>query len=340
MDGDIWGSILLLILLSIGAAYCASSEIAYASLDLFKAERQADKGNKRAKKAIYISENFDKALTTILILNNITHIAFASIATAMATRLWGVASVAWVTLASTIYVFFFTEMLPKSYAKGSFDFALRLAPSLKFFMDVLTPISAFFTLISTWVDKFFKLEETPDITEEEFYSIVQTINEEAVLEEEKRNLLNSSIAFGKLHVSDCYQPLENLDSINVDATNDEIFRQVKESPYSRLPVYEGKPDHIIGILRVRHFLKDYIKGKDIHLRDLLTTPTKASFDMEIDELFKKMSLERNHIAVVVDSEGRTRGIITLEDILEELVGDIWDENDEGQLNLEDKGRIG
>lgn len=328
MDGDSWGDIFLLIIFLLSAAYFASSEISFASLDTFRAKSLADKGDKKAKKALFIVDNFDKALTTILIGNNVTHIGFSAVATAMATDLWGVRAVPVVTLVTTVVVFFFSEMLPKSYANGAFSYAMRVAPSLKGLMTIFTPLSFFFTKISNFIGRVLKTEKAPEITEDEFYTIVETVKEEGVIEDEKMTLLNSSIAFDKLVVQEAYQPIENLDSIDINASDKEIFEQVKASSFSRLPVYENSKDNIIGVLRAKYFLKDYILNQKVDVRSIMIKPTIAEFSMPVDNLLRKMSNERNHIAIVKDDEKRIRGIITLEDIIEELVGEIWDENDE------------
>lgn len=331
MDGDSGSRLILLIFLLLGAGYCASAEISFASLDTFKAQELADKGDKRAKKALYIVKHFDTALITILIGNNITHIAFASVATALATSLWGIGAVALITFISTIIVFFFSEMLPKTYANGSFNFALAIAPSLYFLMKLFTPLNYVFSLISGLVKRLVVKEGEEEFTEEEFFSIIQTLNKEKNIAEEKKQLLNSAIAFDNLQVRDCYQPLERVQMIDLASSSDEVFRLIKESHYSRFPVYSGDSQNIVGILRAKNFLRKYILNKEVSLREQLRKPLKVDFNIHIDDLLELMSSSRNHIALVFDERQRLRGIITLEDILEELVGEIWDEDDESLM---------
>lgn len=339
MDGDSGSRLILLIFLLLGAGYCASAEISFASLDIFKAEELANKGDKRAKKALYIVEHFDTALITILIGNNITHIAFASVATALATSLWGLGAVAVVTFLSTIIVFFFSEMLPKTYANGSFKFALAIAPSLYFLMKIFTPLNYVFSLISGFVKRLVVKEGQEEFTEEEFLSIIQTLNKEKNIAEEKKKLLNSAIAFDNLRVRDCYQPLERVQMINLESSQKEIFQLIKESHYSRFPVYQGDKENIVGILRAKGFLRNYIPNKQISTRKHLRKPLKVDFDVYIDELLERMSTTRNHIALVFDERQRLRGIITLEDILEELVGEIWDEDDAAMLRAQKLSKL-
>ena len=327
MDPDSWGDIFTLILCLAGAAYCASAEIAFASLDLFRLQELVDDGDKRAVKAKYVVDHFDRALVTILIGNNITHIAFASVATAIAVDLFGLGAVAIVTLVSTLVVFFFSELLPKSYANGSFNYALTIAPSLYVLMQIFRPLSFVFSRVSEAISRLFKGTTEPDISEEEFLSIVKSVTEEGSLGEQKERLLNSALAFDKLLVQEAYQPLEKLDSINIDDPLESIFHHIKSSSYSRLPVYQGKANHIIGVINAKTFLKAYIAGDHINVRQQMYEPHKVPFDMPIDKLLTQMSSQRSHLCLVVDDLGRTRGIITLEDILEELVGEIWDETD-------------
>lgn len=327
MDPDSWGDIVTLIVCLAGAAYCASAEITFASLDLFRLQELVDAGHKRALKAQYVVDNFDRALVTILIGNNISHIAFASVATAMAVDLFGLGAVALVTLLATLLVFFFSELLPKSYANGAFNYALAIAPSLYWLMQIFRPLSFIFSGISEFISRLFKGKQEPDISEEEFRNIVKTVTAEGSLGEQKERLLNSALAFDDLLVQDAYQPLEKLDAINIDDPLKTIFQHVKSSNYSRLPVYQGKENHIIGIINAKSFLKSYIKGEHINLRELMYEPRKVPFNMPIDKLLRQMSSHRAHLCLVVDDQGRTRGIITLEDILEELVGEIWDETD-------------
>ncbi len=340
MDGDSWSLVLLLLLL-LGAAYCASSEIAYASLDLFKTKKLAEQGNRKAKNALYIANNFDQALTTILIGNNITHIGFASVATALATRAWGVKYVPLVTLLSTIIVFFFSEMLPKAYAKGSFNHAMRVSTSLRMMMRLFAPLNYGFSKISALISKLLKSEKEPDITEEDFLSLVETVKQEGVLSEQKQQLFSSAIDFDYLTVKDAYQAIENLDMVDLNASIEEIHETVKESKFSRLPIYDGARDNIVGLLSAKSFLKSYICGEPIDIREMQGNLLSTDFDMPLDELLQIMSNGRNHLCIVKDDMGRVRGIISLEDILEELVGEIWDENDlaDGAENIAEEGGL-
>lgn len=335
-DPGSWTTFLILPLCLLGAAYFAATEISYSSLDTFKAEQLAKDGNRRAGQVLQITQHFDRALNTILIGNNIAHIAFASVATDIAIRYWGVASVPWVTLVTTLIVFFFSELLPKLYGKNSFAYALAVAPSLQVLMTIFSPVSYVFSRISHGIEKALgKLmpgsrSTENHYTEEEFYSLIRTANAESTLTQQKQELLNSAIVFDNIPVEAAYQPLDSLDMIDFDASFDEWVDQVKASSYSRLPVYRKSRGNIVGVLRVKKFLKNYLQGREFHVKDVMSRVAYTTFSTPIDDVLRKMSREKNHFNVVKDDTGRVRGIITLEDILEELVGEIYDENDRQQ----------
>jgi len=327
MDGDSWIQIILLVSLVLGAAYCASSEIAYASLNKIRAKNYAENGDKRAQRAIYITENFDKALTTILVGNNITHIGFAALATMISTNKWGVESVKYTTIVSTILIFLLSEMIPKSYGKSNFKFALAVSGSLSALMKIFTPITWFFTAIARLVSKLFPVKDEPEINEEEFYEIMKTVEEEGVLDKEKQELVHSALDFDITTAGDIYTPREKVVAININSTQEEIMKIIKNQKFSRLPVYRGDLDNIIGILQTREFLKNYIRHDAFDVKGLLLKPHFVKKDVPIDELLRDMSNKKLHISIVVDDNGKTLGIVTVEDILEELVGEIWDEGD-------------
>jgi len=328
MDGDSWIQIILLVLLILGAAYCAASEIAYASINKIRVKNYADNGDKRAKTAMYISNNFDQALTTILIGNNLTHIGFASLATLISTQLWGIESVKYTTIVSTVVVFLISEMIPKSYAKtNSVKFALVVSGSLLALMKIFSPVASLFTFISRGLSKFFPEEQEPAITEEEFYDIIKTVQEEGVLDRGKQELVHSALDFDVITVGDIFTAREDIVALDIDSTKEEILDKIKTQKYSRLPVYKGNIDNIIGILQTRKFLKRYIIHDIFDVQSLLLEPHFVSKKAPVDDLLKEMSSKKLHMSIVIDDCQKALGIVTVEDILEELVGEIWDEDD-------------
>lgn len=329
MDGGSSTLFILLFIFLAGAAYCASSEIAFASVNKIRLKNYAENGDKRAINAMYITVNFNKALTTLLIGNNITHIAFASVATLLSTRLWGVESVKYTTIVSTFVVFLFSEMIPKSFGKAnSTRIALAVSGSLRALMKILAPVAYFFTYISNCVSKLFPVKDSePFMTEEELYDIIETANEEGVLDEDQHELVHSALDFDDITVGDIFTARKDIVALDINSSQEEILAIIKKYKYSRIPMYKDSLDNIVGILPVRKFLKAYIKNQTIDLKDMLLKPHYTMCNMPIDNVLREMSGKKIHMSIVVDDNSKTLGIVTVEDILEELVGDIWDEDD-------------
>ncbi|NLL35278.1 MAG: HlyC/CorC family transporter [Clostridiales bacterium] len=329
MDSDGWLRILTLVLLTLGAAYCASSETSFAAMNRVRIQNLADNGDKRAKLALRISDNFEKTITTLLIGNNITHIAFASLVTLISTELWGVKSVKYMTILSTVYVFLFSEMIPKSFAKANSEkFALAISRSLYFVMRLLTPVSFLFMYIAKFVTRLFPENDEPEISKEEFLDIMETVEEEGILGE-KQELVRSALSFDEKTVGDVFTPIDKVVSINVLSTKEQILETAKSVKFSRLPVYDGEPDNIIGIIHVRDFLKKILREKDseLDINSLLLEAHHTVCGAYISDLLHDMSTKKIHMSMVVDVTEKIIGLITIEDILEELVGEIWDEDD-------------
>ena len=332
--------IVLFVVFVVLGAYFGGSESAFSAMNKIRIKAKADDGDKRAKSAVYISNNFDKALTTLLIGNNITHIAAASVATLIATRLFGTSAevTLWCTVISTLIVFLFSEMIPKSFANDrSETSALLAAKSLRFLMKILTPLSAFFTLISSGVTKlinhFVKRKEEPSMTEEELYQIIDTIEEEGVVNEEQGDMLKSALDFSQTVAQDVMTMRGDIYAIDFSLSNEEILAIVRETKFTRLPVYEESIDHIIGVLHMRVFLRAYLKNPNVDIRTLLLPTFFVSPTAQIDELLSEMRQHKLYLAVVADEDKKTMGLVTIEDFLEELVGEIWDEDDEVDENF-------
>lgn len=333
-ENGIVGLTLLFILFVIGGGFFGGAESAYSAMNKIRAKAKADDGDKRAKKAMYISAHFDKALTTLLIGNNITHIAAASVATLIATRLFGNTDtvVLWCTIISTLIVFLFSEMIPKSFANDRCDsMSMFVASPVRFLMKLLTPLVAFFTMISrgftALIEKFVKHEKAPSITEDELYDIIDTIEKEGVMDEEQGDLFKSALDFSGTRARDVMTVRKDIVAINAADSNAAILEQIKSTNHSRLPVYDGDPDHIIGTLPIRSFIRAYLKNPDVRMRSLLIPPYFIKPDALIDDLLTEMRQHKFYLGVVRDENRHTVGIITIEDFLEELVGEIWDEDD-------------
>ena len=311
------------------AAYCALAETAFASASRPKLKVAAEAGNKKAQDALAITDCFDKAITTILICTNIVHLSVASLVTVTVTKKWGLNAVSLSTIITTMVVFFAGEMLPKSIAKKYAEpMALFCAGSLKVLMTIFSPLAMLLTAIGEHVSKAVKGEPELSVTEDELYDIIEDMTEEGALDEEQGDLISSALQFGDLTVESVLTPRVDIVALNVESHLEEILSVVRSCNHSRLPVYEGTVDHIIGILQIRKFIKSYLhKQGEINLRSLTDEPMFVHQSTSLDSVFPQMARNRQSMAVVTDNYGGTLGLITIEDMLEELVGEIWDEDD-------------
>lgn len=324
-------SCILYIFFLLCSAYCAGAETAFTAVSKVRLRTMADKGNKRAKKALWVCDRFDKTLTTILIGNNIFHAACASLSALLVLRQFQEEFVVYGTLITTLVVYLFAEMIPKSLAKArSEEIALLFAGSMVFFVKLLTPVSALFSGISALLSRFFASGDTHTVTEEDLISIIETIEDEGVLEPEQQELLNSAMEFREKKAADVMIPIADVVCVSSTTPLNQLAELLKTCQYSRLPVYEGTQDNIVGILPASLFLSHYVAEKPIVLRKMLLKPYVFDSQTEISVLLQRMRLNKLHMVFVTDEAKNKVGIITMEDLLEELVGDIQDESDAGE----------
>ena len=328
-DPDPRISYLAVALLIYLAAWFAVTETAIASVSKNKLKTASDRGDYRADDALFALENFDRAITTILICTNIVHISAASIVTVAVTRTFGLSWVTLSTFITTILVFFFGEMLPKSIAKKTPEkYALSHGHLLVVLMKIFTPFSSVLASIGNFASKITKSEPEISVTEDELYDIIDDMEEEGTLEEDESELIQSAIEFGDQTLSGIYTPRENIFAIDIDTPPEEMLEMIKEQTHSRIPVYEYEFDNIIGILQIREFMIEFIKhGKDTDVRSLLSKPLVLRRDYNIDDILQLMSEHKYTLAVVKNKQGKVMGLVSMEDILEELVGEIWDEDE-------------
>lgn len=328
-DGSIL-SVLIILALLLFADYFAVCETSFAAVSRIRLKTAMERGDRRANKAMYVCEHFDKAITTILIGTNIVHLSCASYVTVLVTRRWGLSAVTLSTFVTTIVVFFVGEMLPKSIAKKySLRLALGTASSLVFFMHLLTPVSFILTKIGEFASRLTKGDSEVSVTEDELYDIIENMTDEGDLDSEQGDLVHSALAFGDLTAESILTARVDMETIDVDDPLEEILSQVKASRHSRIPVYQDSVDNIIGVLQIRRFMREYLQKREkTDLRSLLDEPYFVHQSAKIDELLSVMSSKKINMTIVTDSYGGTVGIVTVEDILEELVGEIWDEDDE------------
>ncbi len=331
---NIVGLVLLFVFFVVAGGFFGAAESGFSAMNKIRIKAKAEDGNRRAKRAMYVENHFDGALTTLLVGGNIAHIASAAIATVIATRLFGEGQTVTVltTVLTTLVVFLFSEMIPKSFANDrSETMAMSSGWLVIFFMRLFFPFVWFLSLISKGftrlMEKFVKVEKEPSITEDELYDIIDTIEEEGVVNEEQSDLFKSALDFSETCAKDVMTMRADICAVDVSRSNAEILEIVKKTTHSRLPVFEGDLDHIVGTLQIRTFIREYRKNPETDVRSLLIPPFCVSPDAKIDDLLSEMRQYKFYLAVVADAEGRTQGLITIEDFLEELVGEIWDEDD-------------
>ena len=317
------------VLLLFCAMYFAVAETSFASASRTRIRLAEERGDARARKALYVLDHFDEAITAILIGTNIVHVSAAALVTLAVTRRWGLGAVSVSTLITTGVVFFAGEMLPKSIAKKYSDkLALATAGALVFFMRLFRPLGRLLTALGQAAARHTPGDAEKSVTEDELYDIIEDMTEEGSLDEEQGELISSALQFGDVTVENVLTPRVDLVALDVRSSHEEILACIKSNTHSRLPVYEGSIDNIIGILQIRKYIKAYLReGKALDIRPLLDEPFFVHQSTNIDELLPVMSKRKHNLAVVTDNYGGTLGIVTVEDILEELVGEIWDEDD-------------
>ena len=331
---------IVFILCVIGGAYFAATESSFSAVNKIKIKALADDGNKRAKGVMNILGNFEKALTTLLLGNNITKIGGAAVFTILATDLFEAYGATEVFLesfafsmicsvASTVIIFLFSEMIPKSFANDrSESVSLFFQGSLRFLMKILAPIAAFFNLISSAASKLVsKKEAEPSITEDELTEIIETAEEEGVVDEEQGDMLKSALDFSKTTVDEIMTMEKDMDVVRISDSNEDVLKTILSTNHSRLLVKAANSERVIGVLRTRAFLMKYKSGARFTLRSVMMQPHFVHEKAKIDGLLNDMRQHKIQIAVVQDDARRVTGLVTIEDILEELVGEIFDEED-------------
>lgn len=321
---------LLLVILLAASAFFSASETAFSSLNKIRMKHYAEDGNTRARHALHIAEDFDRLISTILVGNNVVNMASASIATVIATAVFGAAGAAIATTIMTILVLIFGEILPKTLAKESSEkIAMATGGLLGVIIKVLSPIVWVFVKIKEFALRLVKVDDNqPSVTEQELKYIVESIEQEGVLEEQESELVQSALEFDEITVQEILTPRVDLLAINVECSIDEAVELAMDAHFSRIPVYRGTVDSIIGVLQVRDLFRAVVQKTPTALENLLTDCVYVHKTMRISTLLAELKSRKLHLAVVNDDYGGTMGIVTMEDVLEQLVGDIWDESDE------------
>lgn len=320
--------IIIIIACLIMSAFFSSTETAFSSLNRIRVKSLAEKGDKRAALVLRLSDQYDKLLSTILIGNNIVNIASASVATVLFIRWVGEETgPSLSTIVTTVVVLIFGEISPKTLAKESPElFARFSAPIIQVLIYILTPINFLFVQWKKLLSLVFKTSEDTSISEEELLTMVDEAESEGGIDEQESDLIRSAIEFSDVEVVEIFTPRVNIVGISEDTDNQTIAKLFKDTGFSRLPVYRDSIDNIVGIIHEKDFYNEVApSGRSIDV--IVTPPIFVAKTMKIGELLKMLQKNKSHIAVVADEYGGTLGIVTLEDVLEELVGEIWDEHD-------------
>lgn len=309
------------------SAFFSATETAFTSINKIRLKNMANDGDKKAERVLQLEEDYDKLLSTILVGNNIVNIAMATIATVMFVRMYPVYGATISTLATAVFVLIFGEISPKSLAKERPEaFAMFAAPMIKIFMVILAPINYLFGLWKKLLSVVFKVKDQVPITEDELITIVEEAETEGGINEEQSELIQNAIEFNELIALDVLKPRVDIKAIEITESKEEIDKIFKETGFSRIPVYDGDLDNILGVLNQKDW-SNFIKDRNVKIDKYVKPVIFVSGSIKLSQLLKKLQIEKTHIAIIIDEYGGTSGLVTMEDILEELVGEIYDEHD-------------
>lgn len=324
-----------IVILIVGSAYFSATETAFSSLNRIRMKNMAADGNKRAQLALDMADQYDRLLSTILIGNNIVNICSTSIATVLFIAWFGSSTgPTLATVVMTVLVLIFGEISPKSLAKESPEkFAMFSAPILRIFLTILAPLNFLFGQWKKLLSHIFPTEAETGITEDELLTIVDEATNDGTFDEQESDLIRSAIEFNDLDVIDVFTPRVSVCGIEDTATTEEIIEVFRDTGFSRLPVYQDNIDHIVGILHEKDFYNHVIAERK-PLSSVLQPPLYIAPSLQISDLLRLFQQSQTHLAIITDEFGGTAGIVTMEDILEELVGEIWDEHDTVEPEIE------
>lgn len=328
MEEHLGYSIGIMLVFLILSAFFSATETAFTSINRIKLKNMAQDGSKRAKKVLELEEKYDNLLSTILIGNNLVNIGLTAVATVLLVGIYPHYGASIATIVVTVVVLIFGEVSPKSLAKEHAEgFAMFAAPFIGGLMVILTPINFLFGLWKKLLSKIFHAEDSRNFTEDDLLTIVEEAKTEGSIQAEQSELIQNAIEFNELEAWDVLTPRVEIEAIEIGSTKKEVARLFKETGFSRLPVYEDDLDKILGVLNQKDF-HNYIDGSKMTISDFVKPVVFVAGSMKIASLLKKLQQNKTHIAIIVDEYGGTEGLVTMEDIIEELVGDIYDEHDE------------
>lgn len=331
----IWLLSFSLVLCLVLSSFFSGSEIAYSCANTIRLENQAEDGDKASERALRITRNYDSALSTILIGNNLVNIAASSIGSVIIYTIFGNDAYAWVSTAVvTILVIIFGETIPKISAKRNATSMARSASGfLRFLMIILKPVVFIVVLLVNAISGLFKgqTEEEEDADElvEELESIIDTAESEGVIDEDDSLLIHNAIDFSEIMASEVMTARVDMVALDIDDRWEDILSLISKCQYSRLPVYQDSIDNIIGVVHLNAFFKEVAEhdGKAFDIRSILMTPCYVYKTMKLPSVLRQLREAKQHLAIVTDEYSGTLGVVTMEDVLEQIVGEIWDEND-------------
>ena len=331
---DYMGSILAMVICIAMSAYFSATETAFSSLNKTRLKVLADNGNRRAALTLKLAGNYDKLISTILIGNNIVNIMVASIGTLLFVGLYGDMGATISTVVVTVVVLIFGEITPKSVAKDAPErFAMVSAPFIRLWIWVLTPLNFLFSQWKKLISRFFKTDENAKMSHEELLLFMEDVEQDGGIDENEGELLRNALEFRDLTAAEILTHRIELEAVEIQESHEQIAKAFTQSGFSRLLVYRDTIDQVVGILCQKDF---YCNGKmtERPIAEIMTAPLFVYQHTKIRDILKTFQRQKAHIAVVIDDFGGTLGIVTMEDILEELVGEIWDEHDEVEEHFE------
>ncbi|MBQ7798492.1 MAG: HlyC/CorC family transporter [Clostridia bacterium] len=328
--GSTIGLSIVVIFLLCCSAFFSCSETAFTTVSNLRFRSLAENKVKGARKAVYISEHYQKTLTTILVGNNLVNIACTTICAYVFSMLIKNPTLSNVlnTFIMTIIVLIFGEILPKAAGKLNGEkIALRFSGMLFFLMKVLTPVTFLFLALQNKVVKT-KTDDTPTVTEDELESIIDTMEEEGVIDSDDADLIQGVLDLNQNTAYDIMIPRVDVKAVDIDDDIDEIKEIFKQTQFTRLPVYRDTIDNIIGVISQKDLFFAIVDNKDLSIEKLMSKPLNITETMKVDDIIKEMQKTKKHMAIVLDEHGGTSGIVTMEDAIEQIVGEIYDEHDD------------
>ncbi len=330
---DLSSEIVIIIFLLLCTAFASCSEMAIASVSRIKIKTKAENGDKKAIKILALISNSESTITSIVVLNNIVNILLPTVSTVIFLELMPVYGIMVSTVVMTIVIVLFGEIIPKIYGRENAEsFLYSTVGIINFVIKLIYPIAIIFQSISRIFTKILKPKnddsESYSEVEDEILTMIEESSQEGKIDESEEELIRNAIEFNDKRVEEILQPKRNMVMVDVETSNDEIIELMIKERYSRIPVFENNTDNIIGILSEREFLTEYIADKNVNITKMLREPLFIPDTQKISKLLPELQQSKSHLAIVLDERATVQGLVTVEDILEELVGEIWDEHDD------------